>query len=388
MPTAFDVRALASTVRIELDDSLSIAEQETILAQWADLIVEDGNGPAHTIRGGVDSSPTTDAVPRIVAASAEVLADQITSEVTLAGINRLRGEALMLHAAAVSTNDGRVIGLIGPSGRGKTTASRALGAEYGYVTDETLAVRPDGRVVPYPKPLSLGERPGNKRTEGASALGLKSAAESLTLGALVLLDRRPGIARPYVESIPLTEVLAELVPQTSFLTELENPLRTLAELVLTTGGVRRVVYSEADGLVRLVEEILRSASAEGNEVKPTLADVATPERDCDCFHDLLAGKPSVAEQRASEAIPGTYRRAPHQDALLVDDQLLVLIPGIVNVLDGVGPVVWLAADNSTEEELREAALRQLPEPPEGVDPGRVVASAIRELVDAQLLILS
>ncbi len=384
MPTAFDVRALASTVRIELDDSLSVDEQAAIAAQWSDLIVDDGEAPRRTISAGVSGMlPEADS-PTVVAPSAEILADLIATEITHEGITELRGQALMLHAAAISLDDGRVIGFVGPSGRGKTTASRALGAAFGYVTDETLAVRPDGTVVPYPKPLSLGERPGHKRTEGARALGLKPATDApLQLAAIVLLDRQSDVVEPVLEHVPLTEVLAELVPQTSFLPELENPLRTLAELVMSTGGVRRAVYAEADTLPSLIDQIL-SDPAEDLDMR--LTEVATPERDCDCFKHLLPEQYPDAPEPRGDGPVGTYRRATHRDALMVDDQLLVLVPGNVTVLDGIGPIVWLAANDSTEAELTTAALRQLPEPPEGIDPSVVVAVAVRDLVDAGLLV--
>ena len=382
MPTAFDVRALNSTVRIELDDSVAPADRESIAAHWADLTVQQDADPQHTVRGGV-GSPTEGDGFTTIAPSAHVLADQITSEVTMAGISRLRGHALMLHAAAISTDDGRVIGFVGPSGRGKTTASRALGATFRYVTDETLAVRPDGVVVPYAKPLSLGERPGHKQTHAASALGLNpTAADDLKLAALVILDRTAGVDQPYLESVSVTDVIAELVPQTSFLTELEHPLRTLAELVVSTGGVRRVVYSEAEDLPALVGEILAHRDDVG---QITITDVATTERDCDCFDDVLRLQRDGVEKPKVGA-PGTYRRAGHLDALLVDDQLLVLKPGTVTVLEGWGPILWLAANDSTAEELRAAALRQLPEPPEGVDPAAMVAGAIESLVESGLLV--
>ncbi|MGW9183384.1 hypothetical protein [Agromyces sp. NPDC055661] len=384
MPTAFDVRALASTVRVELDDSLSSDEQQAIAAQWSDLIVDDGDAPHRTISAGVSGMLAEDGAPTVVAPSADILADLIATEITHQGITELRGQALMLHAAAASLDDGRVVGFVGPSGRGKTTASRALGTVFGYVTDETLAVRPDGAVVPYPKPLSLGERPGHKRTEGATALGLKPAAEApLRLAAIVLLDRQADVAEPILVHVPLTEVLAELVPQTSFLPELENPLRTLAELVISTGGVRRAVYAEADTLPGLVEQILANPSDDGD---PRLTEVATPERDCDCFKHLLPEQYPDAEQPRGDGPAGTFRRATHRDALMVDDQLLVLVPGTVTVLDGIGPIVWLAANDSTEAEITAAAVRQLPEPPEGVDPSMVVSAAIRDLVEAGLLV--
>jgi hypothetical protein len=48
-------------------------------------------------------------------------------------------------------------------------------------------------------------------------------------------------------------------------------------------------------------------------------------------------------------------------------------------------VVWLAADDSTEEDSREAALRQLPEPPECVNPAQVIGAALQQLLGARLL---
>jgi len=386
MPTAFNVRALVSTVRVELDDTLSEEERESIRSQWVDLLVDGSDAPAMTIRASVDEtarSVKTLDERTIRALSADDIADDITSEVTLTAIKGLSGEALMLHAAAVALDDGRVIGFIGPSGRGKTTASHALSNAHLYVTDETLAVRADGTVVPFPKPLSIGQRPGRKQHTPASALGLRPApSDGLRLAALVLLDRHPGIDRPYVESVPLTEALPELVSQSSYLSQLDRPLRVLAQTVVATGGVRRMVYSEAETLHTLIDDILSTVDEEA----PLLTDVAsTFKRDCDCYKDLLPGASLVGDAPDQEARPGTYRRTNATDALLVDDGLLVMTPREVTVLEGVGPVVWLAADDSTEEDLREAALRQLPEPPEGVDPAQVIAAAIQQLVSAQLL---
>ncbi len=128
MPTAFDVHALASKVRIELDDSLSTADQESIKAHWVDLAHDGAGEPDQVIRAGVrDDSDSSDGAYIIRANSPKALAQRITSEVTIGAIGGLRGEALMLHASAVALDDGRVIGFVGPSGRGKTTAAQALG---------------------------------------------------------------------------------------------------------------------------------------------------------------------------------------------------------------------------------------------------------------------
>lgn len=382
MPTAFHVRALAATIRIELDDSLTADEQAGIRSQWVDLLVDDASEPTAVLRAGVGSNQEDDDRFMVRADSALDLADAIVSSVTLTAITDLSGQALMLHASAIALDDGRVIGFVGPSGRGKTTAALTLGRSYGYVTDETLAVRVDGSVIPFSKPLSVGDRPQTKRIEAASSLGLNVApTQGLKLDAVVLLDRRPAVERPYVESISIFEALPDLVPQTSALSFLEHPLRTLIETAVATGGIRRLVYSEAETLPSVIDDILLAADFE----QPALTDVASvSQRGCDCYQGLSgaeAGDDSTAQDR-----PGSHRRAGHSDALMVDDALFVLTANQVVVLEGVGPVVWLAAEGSTEVELREAALRQLPEPPAGIDPLQVVSAAVEQLLDAKLLV--
>jgi energy-coupling factor transporter ATP-binding protein EcfA2 len=381
MPIAFDVRALASTVRIEFDDSLSMAEQESIRAHWVDL-AHDGDGePDHVIRASVRKQPgSIDGAYVVRANSPEALAQRITSEITTGAINALRGEALMLHASAVALDDGRVVGFVGPSGRGKTTAAEVLGRAYGYVTDETLAVRVDGSVVAYPKPLSIGLWPQVKTTEPASTLGLRGAPEAdLRLAAIVLLERRPGVEQPFVESVPIIEALPQLVPQVSHLSALERPLRTLVEAIIATGGVRRVVYSEASSLPPLIDDLLQQTDGDA----PVLMEVPKmSQRECDCFSSR-GGKesdPSAVEQ--SDA----YWRATYVDAAFVDDALIVLLPNHVVVLAGVGPTLWLAADGFTQEELRQAALRELPEPPVGVDIAHVISDALQGMVETSILV--
>lgn len=384
MPIAFDVRALASTVRIELDDSLTAADQASIKAHWVDLAHDGAGEPDQVIRASLgDRSDSSDGGYVIRATSPEALAQRITSEVTIGAIGGLRGEALMLHASAVALDDGRVIGFVGPSGRGKTTAAHVLAGSYGYVTDETLAVRVDGSVVAYPKPLSIGSWPGVKTTEPASSLGLRGApSDGLRLAAIVLLDRRPDVEQPYVESVPIIEAVAALAPQTSHLSALEHPLRTLVEAVVSTGGMRRVVYSEAATLPPLVADLLQEIDDES----PVLTDVAKmPHRDCDCYSGLIVEDPSEPSRVDR---PGAYWRGTYADALMVDDSLIVFVSGSVVVLAGVGPILWLAADGLTEAELREIVLRQLPEPPVGVDVDAVISDALEGMMEARILVRS
>ena len=381
MSTAFDVRALSSKVRIELDDSLSTADQESIKSQWVDLAHNSADAPDRVIRASVDAhTDPLDGTFVIHADSPEALAQRITSEVTVGAMRGLRGGALMLHASAVALDDGRVIGFVGRSGRGKTTAAQALGSYYGYVTDETLAIRVDGSVIPYPKPLSIGSWPGVKETEPASTLGLRGApAESLRLAAIVLLDRRPDVEQPFVEDVPIIEALSELVPQTSHFSALQHPLRTLLETIVATGGVRRVVYSEASSLPPLVDGLLQVIDDDA----PLLTDVpAMSQHTCDCWPDPAATQSDLSTGDR----PGAYWRAPYIDALLVDDSLIVLVSGRVVVLAGVGPTLWFAADALTGEELEEIALRELPEPPVGVDVAATISDALEGMVNSRMLV--
>ena len=385
MPSEFTVRALDSTVRIAADASLTAEQFADVRAQWKDVLVDHDESPDLTIRIGIGTGTGTeplDGADSVFHDSFEGLCDRLTTAVTLGGIRNLQGRALMLHAAAVDAGDGRVVAFVGPSGRGKTTAAQALGREFGYVTDETLAVRLDGTVLSYRKPLSIGSRPGQKRTVPASDLGLRPVEhDDLELAAVVLLDRRPDIETPRIESVPLTEGLPELVSQSSYLGGMTRPLRTLADLVLAAGGIRRVVYSEAETLPPLLEELIATRDVD----PPMLVDVSSAlKKGCGCLGERLAQQDQDAS--ADLAPKGSYRREVHRDSLMLDDSLFVLRKSDVMVLEGVGPVVWLGADDSSEEELRDAALEQLPEPPEGVDPALVVSAAIKDLLDAGLLV--
>ncbi|MFK0006913.1 hypothetical protein ACIQTZ_07660 [Paenarthrobacter sp. NPDC090520] len=248
---------------------------------------------------------------------------ELSTYATLAAIEARRGTLLMLHAAGIADESGRVAAFIGPSGRGKTTLARALGAAYGYVTDETVGIEANGTVHPYRKPLSV-IRPERDYKEqiAPSVLGLMDLpAGMLNLGALVLVSRVEDLeGPPVISSLGLCHALAAIVPEVSYLADLDRPLQMVAGLVDRCGAFKQVTYKDAAQVLPLVPELLARE-------EPEFWDVVLP----------------------SNALDGV--RSPYGDevfvpALVVDavetgGQTAILdINRMVHVLDGVGPVVW------------------------------------------------
>ncbi|AZS35886.1 hypothetical protein CVS47_00484 [Microbacterium lemovicicum] len=351
------VSALGAPVRIETS-ALDGDAMTAVSDAWADATVPgDGEGGPTVTANATTSTP-------------EMLSD-LSQRVTLAAIDNARARRWMLHAAGLAREDGRVAALIGPSGRGKTTASRTLGRRFGYVSDETVAVDDDGTVHPYRKPLSIIENGVQhpKVQRAPRSLGLGDLPDvPLRLGAIVLLERRPdGPDEPEVEEVDLGDALAELVAQTSFLASLPRPLQTVAGHAAAVGGIRRVTYREAETLDRTIRRILDSA-----QPAPAPAAVAA---------DLPL--PAASADRA----PGArYTRTDAVDAVQLDDpdRLIVLHTdeagqGVVRVLSGLAPAIWRAAADATLEELVCAAVERYGEP-EGMDAAAAVSTAVDDLL--------
>ena len=267
----------------------------------------------------------------------------LATTVTQVAINRMAGRALMLHAGGLATDEGLVVALVGRSGAGKSTAVATLARNgFGYVTDETVAVRDDGSVLAYPKPLSIVEHPNEpnrKRQEGPDALGLRPAPDELRLGPVVLLDRDPSVEAPTVERTDLPSGLLEVTPHTSFLTTLEHPLQRLCSAT-SAWGIHRLRYAEIADTVGL----LRALVAGG----PTAYETWTPS----------PLDPDV--ERVTGALrDGQLRRAAHHDAVVLGDEILVMVGHTPLHLQGVGPAVWRAAEGVSLAELVDAAERAL-----------------------------
>lgn len=192
-----------------------------------------------------------------------VVMDEVSSQLTQVALEQVVGKKWLLHACALAdTTTGRTVVLVAPSGTGKTTAARTLGRTLGYLTDETAVIGLDGSIIPFAKPLSLlvdGKRP--KRQVSPAEAGLVAAPSGCTVVAVALLQRESEPIEVRVEDVPMVEALARLAEQTSSLHLLERPLHTVADLLRERGGLRRLVYSEAEDLVPVISGWLRDPDA-------------------------------------------------------------------------------------------------------------------------------
>ncbi len=184
----------------------------------------------------------------------------ITQQVTHALIGAQVRRLLMLHAGAVChPTTGRSLVYVAEGGTGKTTLTRVLARHYGYLTDETVGIDADHRVLAYPKPLSVrapgGARP--KQEHSPDDLGLVRPPAETQVARLVLLDREDGHGdEPDVAELDLLDAITALAPQTSALYALPIGLRRCAELIEATGPVLRVRYAEAESMRGLAADLI------------------------------------------------------------------------------------------------------------------------------------
>lgn len=185
-----------------------------------------------------------------------------TQRITNSLISARAGQFLMFHAGAVChPRTGRSLVFVARGGTGKTTLARTLGATFGYLTDETVAIDSEGIIRPYPKPLSI-RVPGQSHKDELSPdeLGLEQAHDRPFVDRVVLLRRSSGHdAAPEVRQLSLLDAIVALAPETSSLSKLDRGLHWCADLIERTGPVVEWTYSEAEHLVPLASEILEGA---------------------------------------------------------------------------------------------------------------------------------
>jgi hypothetical protein len=278
-----------------------------------------------------------------------------TSAVTIKSIEARAGDLLMFHAAGLSTPDGAVVALAGPSGTGKSTVSRTLCREgFGYVTDETVAVREDGSVIPFEKPIAVVPEGGGPKIElGPDELGLTRCPGELWLQGLVVLDRHEDHGEPSIEAMDLPAAIAAVVPHVSALPQLPGALNRLAGSMDACGGTFRIRYREAAQIGDMINEVLAA--------EPICSD-----------YDWLP--PDSGQVESTGAL---VRRAPYRDALRIDGRVIVLLDSTCLQLQGIGSLIWLAAARPRAvSELVEEMVAQLGDHP---DAPALVQDAVDEL---------
>jgi len=192
----------------------------------------------------------------------------LTSRITVAMIEQLVGSGVMLHSAVIGDPESkRALALVGVSGSGKTTASRFLGSKLAYLTDETAIISDEGVVSPYPKPLSVIVDPNAPKEQqnpveaGLNVVDPEDRGYKLT--RIVLISRDEQAKEPRLERVPLHEALVFLSEQSSGLAKHPEGVVSLAKLVERCGGVWRLVYSEVEDTLPLVQDLLNGGDLPG-----------------------------------------------------------------------------------------------------------------------------
>ncbi|MFC6712721.1 hypothetical protein [Branchiibius cervicis] len=132
------------------------------------------------------------------------------------------------------------------------------------------------------------------------------------------------MAVPALERVGLFDAMLTLIPQTSSLMALDRPLTALAQLINDLGGVQTLYYREIDETGSLIEQALHDRG------------VVTQ------FTSLTAdGDPTDAPRDPGEE--HLVQRAPFDDAVVADDEVLVLAGSTPLRLSALGATIWLAA---------------------------------------------
>ena len=259
----------------------------------------------------------------------------LTSRITVAMIEQLVGTGVMLHSAVIGDPESkRALALVGVSGSGKTTASRFLGSKLAYLTDETAVISDEGFVTPYPKPLSVIVDPNAPKEQqnpveaGLNVVDPEDRGYKLT--RIVLISRDEQAKEPRLERVPLHEALVFLSEQSSGLAKHPEGVVSLAKLVERCGGVWRLVYSEVEDTLPLVQDLLAGGELPGaSEVE------------------------SLEKYTVEDHLPGVYLngtividRAPGTSAVRVgeDGPFLLLQDTALNELSEFAAECWLQAE--------------------------------------------
>lgn len=261
------LRGLGVDVVLEVSGDRAKELEGRLRAVWSRCLAGDPSGPPQLVARLLDEdSANPESLNRMDSELASrnllLLLERISQIVTLELIKLRAGEVLMFHAGAVSHPvTGRSLVYVAESRTGKTTLSQVLGSAYGYLTDETVAVDEELRILPYPKPLSVRSVDLRERKETSpDELRLVPAHSEPRVERLVYLKRHPDAdMEPRVQELDLFDAIELLTPQTSSLGIMDQGLHRLADLIERTGPVLQIDYSEAETLLPVAASLIGEA---------------------------------------------------------------------------------------------------------------------------------
>lgn len=342
-----NLRVLGFPISVFLDAGVTLDLASELRRAWSRCLDLPGGRPSGALVGMLATEGTPGArqfrarvssdlgTLSVAADTFREFASELTSTITLAGITTASGELVMLHASALADPEtGRAVALVGRSGMGKTTATKVLGADLGYVSDETVAIDRSGFLVPYAKPLSVivESPPAPKHQIGPDELGLLVAPTAPTLATVVLLDRSLDANQPKITPLGHAEAIIELAPHTSALSSVRRPLQRICEILDASGGAIRATYREAGDLAALVPMLLE---------RPAIAKTWVPVIDAQT-------RPGPGLREEGNFPSGLLRRAELVDAVEIPlpegsgTELLAMTSRRVVRLSGVAPAIWRA----------------------------------------------
>ncbi len=297
-----------------------------------------------------------------------------TSRITTEVIDAAAKRQLVLHAAGVADEHGRVIALVGGTGSGKTTLARRLTQKafgyvtdkaFGYVTDEAVSCTTTGAIVVFPRPLTWAQPdPGHDAAAPISPdeLDLRPCGADLELARIILLDRHDEAASPTLTDVGLLDAVLELIPRIPALTRRANPLQKLCQLVDRCGGIARLTYREADQTGGIIQELLDTPTAPTERWAPL----------------------SEPSSYSCHLMDGRVRRGRRRDAIETDEgEALLLIDRTPVRLSRIGLTIWLEARDAPKP--AELVARVLAEHGPHPDAEAIVLDAIASMVEAGVL---
>jgi hypothetical protein len=288
-------------------------------------------------------------------------------------------DLLSIHAAAVARS-GRAVLLPGSSGSGKTTlCARLLQRGADYLSDDSVALDPDGRVLGYPK--ALGFKVGTWQQFADAGL----ADLDLDHGPQLVWQIPPS--RLGASSVNLADPVAVVVPrfEPDAPVRIESMRRHSAAAALLGQAQNLLTFGVPEALEaigRLVARVPCHAVVYGDarDAAPAVLDlIRFPEKEVTPYEVVLPGTPSGT---ATQPYP-----AADVSALCFEDGALLVrgSSGEFAVVDPVGALIWPLLDGHQTVESIGVELASLFETPHS-EIKSDVSLWISELVDRGFLL--